>query len=139
MPALEILDVVHKAGGSLMLTGEKIKYAIPKASAWLVSELWNQREDVSELLRQRAVAPAMPLGVRLLKWEPKTPAVPIVRIGIVEDVNKFVAATLRELGARLEGRDFLAGNWSLPELVDRPEQVGVDVEIESTPTRQEQR
>ena len=68
--------------------------------------------------------------VRLLKWEPKNPPIVIVRMGIVSNVPKFIAATLLQLRARLEGKDFLAGNWSLRELVDRLEQVGVAVEIE---------
>jgi len=72
----------------------------------------------------------MPPGVRLLKWEPKTPPVAIVRMGIVSNVDKFIGATVRQLRARLEGKDFLAGNWSLRELVDRLEQVGVHVRVE---------
>jgi len=74
----------------------------------------------------------MPPGVRLLRWEPKNPPIAIIRMGIVGNVHKFVAATLLQLRARLVGKDSLAGNWSLRELVDRLEQVGVVVEIEST-------
>jgi hypothetical protein len=51
---------------------------------------------------------------------------------VVGNVHKFVAATLLQLRARLVGKDSLAGNWSFRELVDRLEQVGVVVEIEST-------
>ena len=80
----------------------------------------------------------MPHGVRVLKWEPKNPPVAIVHMGIVCNVDKFIGATLRELRARLEGKDFLAGNWSLRELVDRLEQVGVAVEIESAPICREE-
>jgi hypothetical protein len=54
-------------------------------------------------------------------------------------VPKFVAATMLQLRARLEGKDSLAGNWSLRELLDRLEQVGVAVEIESTPICREER
>jgi hypothetical protein len=54
----------------------------------------------------------------------------IVRMGIVSSVDKFIGATVRQLRARLEGKDFLAGNWSLRELVDRLEQVGVHVQVE---------
>ena len=76
----------------------------------------------------------MLLGARLLKWEPKKPPVVIIPTGIVTNVDTFIGATLRELRARLEGKDFLAGNWSLRELVDRLEQVGVSVMIENTRT-----
>lgn len=73
----------------------------------------------------------MPAGVRLVRWEPKDPPVAIVRMGIVNDVDKFIGTTLRELRARLEGKDFLAGNWSLRELIERLEQVGVEIEIDA--------
>jgi hypothetical protein len=79
----------------------------------------------------------MPPGVRLLKWEPKEPPIAIVHMGIINNVEKFVAATLLQLEARLEGKDFLAGNWTLRELVDRLEKVGVDVEVENTPVFRE--
>ena len=59
-------------------------------------------------------------------------------MGVVTHVDKFIGATLRELRARLEGKDFLAGNWSLRELVDRLEQVGVVVSVESNSARQEE-
>jgi hypothetical protein len=134
MTALEVMDAVKEAGGLLVLNGNRIKYTIPKAATWLVTELRNQREEVSELLRERAVPSQMPPGVRLLKWKPKAPPIAIIHMGIVTDVDKFVAATLLQLKARLEGKDFLAGNWSLRQIVDRLEQVGLLVKVESTPS-----
>jgi len=77
------------------------------------------------------IPPLMPPGVRLVKWEPKDPPIAIVRMGVVIEVHKFIRAALRELRARLEGKNFLAGNWSLHELIDRLEQVGVLVSVES--------
>lgn len=130
MTATEVLRAVEKAGGSLALNGGQIKYAIPKPAVWLVTELRRHREELIGLLREGGTPPPMPSGVRLLKWEPKNPPIAIVRMGIVSDVPKFVGATLLQLQARLEGKDFLAGNWSLRELVDRLEQVGVVVEVE---------
>ena len=44
------------------------------------------------------------------------------------DVDKFIFTTLMELQARLEGKDWLAGNWSIRDLTERLEQVGVKVE-----------
>jgi hypothetical protein len=132
MTAIEVLHAVEKAGGSLTLNGGQIKYTIPKRAAWLVPELKQNREDLMGLLKEGGTPPPMPPGVRLLKWQPKDPPIAIVHMGIVSNVDKFVAATLLQLRARLEGKDSLAGNWSLRELVDRLEQVGVAVEIEST-------
>jgi hypothetical protein len=132
MNAPEILEAVENVGGSLKLNGERIQYVLPDSAVWLVPELKRNREELIGLLREVRTPPQMPPGVRLLKWEPKTPPVVIVRMGIVSNVDKFIDATLRELRARLEGKDFLAGNWSLRELVDRLEQVGVKVTVEKT-------
>jgi hypothetical protein len=131
MTAAEVLNAVENVGGSLALNGGYIKYALPKRAAWLVPELRQNREELIGLLREVQTPPPMPPGVRLLKWKPKTPPVAIVRMGIVNNVDKFIVATLRELRARLEGKNFLAGNWSLRELVERLEQVGVAVAIET--------
>jgi hypothetical protein len=138
MNAPEVLEAVQNVGGLLTLSGERIQYALPDYAVWLVPELRQNREELIELLRDSGTPPPMPPGVRLLKWEPKTPPVGIVRMGVVTHVDKFIGATLRELRARLEGKDFLAGNWSLRELVDRLEQVGVVVSVESNSARQEE-
>jgi hypothetical protein len=130
MNAPEVLEAVQNAGGSLTLSGERIQYTLPNSAVWLVPELKQNREELVGLLREGGTPPPMPPGVRLLKREPKTPPVAIVRMGIVSNVDKFIGATLWALRARLEGKDFLAGNWSLPELVDRLEQVGVEVKVE---------
>jgi hypothetical protein len=134
MNAPEVLEAVQNVGGSLALNGERIQYALPDSAVWLVPELKQNREELIGLLREVGTPPPMPPGVRLLKWEPKEPPIAIVRMGIVSNVDKFIGATLRELRARLEGKDFLAGNWSLRELVDRLEQAGVSVTVESTNT-----
>jgi hypothetical protein len=132
MNAPELLEAVQNLGGSLTLSGERIQYAVPNSAVWLVTELKQHREELIGLLREGETSPPMPRGVRLLKWEPKNPPIAIVRLGIVSNVPKFIAATLLQLQARLEGKDFLAGNWPLRELVDRLEQVGVVVKVEST-------
>src|ERR1019366_7703437 len=139
MNAPEVLEAVQNAGGSLSLSGERIQYALPNSAMWLVTELKRNRNDVVALLREREGPPQMPVGVRLLKWEPQDPPIALVRMGIVTNVQGFVTATLLQLQARMEGKDFLAGNWSLRELIDRLEQVGVVVKVESTPICQEER
>src|ERR1039458_5976864 len=132
MNASEVLDAVQDLGGSLTLNGERIQYEIPTSADWLITELRQHRGELVELLKECEIPPLMPPGVRLVKWEPKKPPVAIVRMGIVTNVDKFIGATLRELRARLDSKDFLAGNWPLRELVDRLEQVGVMVRIERT-------
>jgi len=130
MNAPELLEAVQNVGGSLTLTGERIRYALPDSALWLVTELKQHREELIGLLKDEGTPPLMPPGVRLLRWEPKNPPIAIVHMGIVGNVHKFISATLLQLQARLEGKDFLAGNWSLRELIERLEQVGVAVEIE---------
>lgn len=131
MNAPEVLEAVKNVGGSVALSGTRIRYEIPDSAIWILTELKRNRDKLVELLKERESPPPLPAGVCLVKWEPKTPPVAIVRMGIVSDVEKFIAATLRDLRARLEGKDFLAGNWSLRELVDRLEQVGVFVQVET--------
>jgi hypothetical protein len=138
MNAPELLEAVQNLGGSLTLSGERIQYALPDSELWLVHELQQHRQELIGLLKEERMPPPMPPGVRLLKWQPKDPPIAIVHMGIVSNVDKFVAATLLQLRARLEGKDSLAGNWSLRELVDRLEQVGVAVGIESTPICREE-
>lgn len=126
----EVLEAVQNAGGSVCLSGGRIQYVLPGSQKWLLRELRQHRDEIVALLKVQQSAPWMPAGVRLLKWEPKEPPVAIITMGIVTDVNKFVAATLLQLRARLEGKDFLAGNWSLRELIERLEQVGVEIELQ---------
>jgi hypothetical protein len=74
--------------------------------------------------------PAMPRRVRLLQWELKEPPIVLTRYSIVVDPAKFARKTIEELHAALDGKNWLAGNWSVRDLVDRLEQIGVIVEIE---------
>ena len=129
MTAVEVLQAVEKAGGSLALNRGHIKYAIPRPATWLVSELRQRRGEIVVLLQQRTALPPMPPGVRLVRWAPKEPPVLLQQCSVVIDVEKFISATLAQLRARLEGRDFLAGNWRQRELIERLEQVGVEVEV----------
>jgi hypothetical protein len=129
MTAIEVLRAVEKAGGSLALNRGRIKYSIPRPATWLVSELRQQRGEIVALLQQRTASLSMPPGVRLVRWAPKEPPVLLHQCSVVIDVEKFISATLAQLWARLEGKDFLAGNWPQRELIERLEQVGVEVEV----------
>jgi hypothetical protein len=74
--------------------------------------------------------PDMPETVRLLKWQPREPPVAITSWAVVNDVPQFIETTLGQLQAAMIGNNWLAGNWSVRELVDRLEQVGVKVSVE---------
>jgi hypothetical protein len=71
----------------------------------------------------------MPKGVRLLQWAPKGPPVAIGSWSVVTDVPQFIQTTLGQLQAAMAGENWLAGNWSVRELVDRLEQVGVKADV----------
>ena len=129
MTAIEVLDALEKAGGSLVLNGGKIKYTIPKRVEWLVPEIRKQREEIVALLQKRMAYPPVPVAVRLVRWFPKRPPIVLEHYSVVTDVDKFACATLAELGHALAGRNWLAGNWSIRTLIDRLEQVGIVVEL----------
>ncbi|HET6179679.1 MAG TPA: helix-turn-helix domain-containing protein [Candidatus Sulfotelmatobacter sp.] len=84
-----------------------LEYVLPDSAVWLVPELKQNREDLIGLLKNVGTPPQMPPGVRLLKWEPQTPPVVIVRMGIVNNSTSSLVP-LFELRARLEGKHFLA-------------------------------
>jgi len=77
----------------------------------------------------------MPKGVRLIEWNPKPAPVILTHFSVVTDVWGFIAATLAELRAAMNGQQWLAGHRGVRELVDRLEQCGVIVQIdEAEPT-----
>jgi hypothetical protein len=71
----------------------------------------------------------MPKGVELLQWVPVCPPVAIGSWAVVNDVPQFIQITLGQLQAAMSGKDWLAGNWSVRELVDRLGQVGVKIRV----------
>jgi hypothetical protein len=122
----EIIRTIESAGGELWIAGERLGYRLPESAASLVDELQASKWELLELLRQR---PAMPPGVRLVRWQPLPAPVSLNRWLKVLDTGRFVEGTLRQLSARLSGDDFGAGNWSLSELLEFLERVGVTVTI----------
>ena len=57
-------------------------------------------------------------------WTPKEPPVALTTWAVVNDVSAFIRTTLNQLEAALRGENWLAGNWSKRELVDRLGQCG---------------
>lgn len=131
----ELLEQVEGLGGALTLDGERIRIRIPEDKAHLLDKLRAHREEVVLLLRSREKIPSMPEDVRLMRWEPKSPPVMLTHYAVVTDVRRFVSMTLLELKAAIAGKRWQSGNWSVRELVDRLEQCGVHVEIESAERR----
>ena len=122
----EIIRTIEGAGGELWIAGERLGYRLPESAASLVEELRASKWELLELLRQR---PAMPPGVRLVRWEPLSAPVQLNRWLTVLDTCRFVESKIKQLTARLRGDDFGAGNWSLSELLESLERVGVTVAL----------
>jgi hypothetical protein len=129
----ELLEIVSRpevAGGKLTLNGERIRYSIPSADAearGLLAKLRERKPEVTNLLRVRA---ATPLGVRIVGWNLKEPPVGIDTCSVVTDPALFARSTLVQLGVALAQPKRWVG-WSIPQLIDRLAQVGVNVALES--------
>jgi hypothetical protein len=130
MTADQLIHQIESLGGRVALNGERLQYELPPAAAALLADLRMQKRAVLERLRSRPQIPPMPSGVRLVHWDPKTPPIILTRWSIVMDPALFIESTLRELNAALKGQNWLAGNWSVRELTERLEQVGVRVEVD---------
>lgn len=85
--ALELIQVVESAGGRFMVDGDRLGIAPREAAAPVMEEL---RQHKAELLAELARRPAMPAGVRLIRWEPKTAPVRLSECSTVTDVDLFI-------------------------------------------------
>jgi hypothetical protein len=133
----QLIDRIELLGGHLALNGERLRYELPADAAPLLNDLRNHREGVVAVLRARPAIPRMPNGVRLISWAPKGPPILLTRWAVVINTTAFIENTLQELDAALAGKNWLAGNWSVRELVERLEQVGVSVSLSSQSGRSE--
>lgn len=128
MTAELLLETVTARGGQLWSDGGKLKYRLAVEDADLLEAVRQAKPQILELLASR---PAIPSGVRLLRWEPKDAPVQLSRCERVTGVYRFIEATLMQVDARLHDKRWLAGNWPLSELIERLAAVGCMVEIEN--------
>jgi hypothetical protein len=126
--AQAILDEIFQRGVTARVDGETLRLK-PRESLddGLIARI---KEHKPEIIQALAAVPLMPEGVRLVRWEPKAAPLVLTRWSVVTDVPKFITSTLRQLKAALAGKRWLAGNWTVGELVDRLEQCGVVVKID---------
>jgi len=130
--APELIREVENLGGTLTLNGDRIRCELTDEAKSLVPELRKIRDEVYRALQDRALREVhMPAGVRLLRWALKPPPVEINTISVVLDPQKFAETTLRQLEVAIQGKPWAAGNWSVRDLVERLEQVGVHVRVEA--------
>ncbi len=141
MNVVDMVSEIEAAGVSFRLDGDKVRVCYPDEQrreelAGQVALLRDRRAEVTAFLKARSTVPKMPLGVRLVSWEPKPAPVILTHCAVVTDVDRFIRTTLLELKAALAGKRWLAGHRTVRELVDRLEQCGVQVQIESPADRQ---
>ena len=131
--AAEMLAEAEAMGLQLRLVGGKVKAAFPSNDrtrvAPVLERLRTNRQEVADVLRRRGGVPPMPPGVRLVSWKLNDPPIRVERWSVVTEPALFAQVTLEQLGAALAGKQRLAGHWSVAELRDRLEQVGVIVSI----------
>ena len=126
MTAENIVEFVARAGGQLWIDGGKLKYRIPAERDDLIAALRELKADILRFLSER---PAMPQGVRLVRWEPKQPPVSLPW-STVTDVDLFLRTTLQQLDRRINGNGWMDGGWGLSGLLARLEACGCVVALD---------
>ncbi len=112
--AEQLLEQVEGLGGALTLDGERIRVRIPEDEAHLLDKLRAHRAEVVLLLRSREEIPLMPEGVRLVRWEPKSPPVMLTHYAVVTDVHRFVSDTLLAIEGRHRWEALAVGQLECP-------------------------
>lgn len=126
--ALELVQIVEQNGGRIRIDGEDLVISPREAAMPVLDAL---RRHKAELLDELGRRPAMPPGVRLVRWEPKAAPVPLSQCETVLDVELFIRTSLAQLENMLAGRRWLAGNWGLAGLVERLSAVGCHVALDN--------
>ena len=131
---IDILAEIEAAGAVLRLDGDKVRICYQdelqrEQLAQHVGFLRARRDEVAEWLRARTAIPPMPPGVRLLSWNLKQAPVAIDTCSVVTEPAMFARSTLEQLRVSLAEPKRWVG-WTVSQLVDRLQQVGVVVELE---------
>jgi hypothetical protein len=135
MDLREIIAQIEAAGGVLNLKGESITYEVPAQVRPLLVQLREQKTDAVQILRERQAVsraidcPALPHGIRIIRFEPKQPPVLIESYAVVTDVRKFIETELRELDGRLHAPVQIRGGFGIFTILDWLAQCGLEVEI----------
>ena len=81
-----------------------------------------------------AECPALPAGVRLVKYAHRDPPVAIAPVSIVTEVDKFIRAYLRDLGHRLQHPKTHACA-PLSEILAKLAEVGLELTLDGSTER----
>lgn len=80
--------------------------------------------------KEPLACPAIPKGIRLIRWEPKPVPVAIDVCSVVVDLPKFIESELRALDSRLNNPCTIHGGFTVPQMLDRLAQAGLEVELD---------
>jgi hypothetical protein len=123
-----ILDEMSERGVTARVDGETLRL---KPRAALDDDLLARiKEHKLEIIRALVAIPPMPEGVRLIRWEPKPAPVAIDVCSVVVDVRKFIHGELRALDSRLNNPWTIHGGYTVPQMLDRLAQAGLEVELD---------
>jgi hypothetical protein len=125
----DLLQAIEERGGSLTIEGGRVKGWLPEEAKDLLPALRASRDEIYGLLAKRQQIPKPPSGVRILAWKLLEPPVILTKFSVVIDPDQFARSTLEQLGHALAGRHWLAGSWTVRDLVERLAQVGVELEV----------
>jgi hypothetical protein len=135
--APEVVSRIEGLGGYLALDADGgIRYRVPKDSPEaqaLLETVKTEKQDLVAYLRVRQAAHAVlapPTGVRLIKWSLKEPPVAIETCAVVVDPALFASSTLEQLRIALANPKRWVG-WTVTQLIERLDQVGVTVVLEN--------
>ena len=129
----EVVSRIEELGGYLALDIEGgIRYRVPKDNPEAQALLKTVKAEKQNLLAYLRTRPALPPGVRLINWNLKEPPVAIATCSVVVDSQSFARSTLEQLRLALANPKRWVG-WTVPQLIDRLEQVGVTVALGRRP------
>jgi hypothetical protein len=128
------IAAIHCAGATLSLEGNEVYILYQnelqrEQLARQVSVLRAHRAEVMEWLQEQSTIPPMPPGVCLVRWCLKEPPVDIEVCAVVTEPARFARITLAQLALALADPKRWFG-WTIPQLIERLHQVGVDVVLE---------
>jgi hypothetical protein len=127
----DLIQAVRERGGRFLLDGDRLGVSPRTAGEPFAQQIRERKREIADALKAEIVEVfrvgellAVPLGVRIVSWNPKTAPVRLSVCSTVTDVDKFIRTTLAQLAVRLSGKGWLDGGWGLSGLLARLEACG---------------
>ena len=92
----KLIESVHAAGGRFMIDGDRLGVSPRTSAEPFVEEIRKHKIEILDLLRTGKIEnssaeppPALPAGVRLIRWEPATGPVQLPPCSVVTDPREI--------------------------------------------------